>query len=94
MTGEFDHRLDAQFAQLRDITATSRPDLADDFDRYLPAQYQRAHMTAERLRRLLAVAALVCAAIAFLSAVVASFSAPGWVGWLGLLLLCIAVVIP
>ena len=51
-------------------------------------------MKAERWRMLLAVAALVCAVIAFLSVVVSSFAAPDWIGWLGLLLLCIAVVIP
>jgi hypothetical protein len=33
---EFDHRLDAQFARLRDSTLESRPDFADEFNRYLP----------------------------------------------------------
>lgn len=51
-------------------------------------------MTRDRLRLVLAIAALVLAAIAFLAAVVGGFSAPAWVLPLAVLLVCVAVVLP
>lgn len=51
-------------------------------------------MTRDRLRMLLAIAALVLAAFAFLAAVVGGFAAPAWVLPAAVLLICVAVVIP